>query len=554
MPPLILTATLAYLPRSKIVSAPSCLAFIIGILWSFESAVICFSLYAAFGYWRAWAQSTDGWRRTGVHLSSILSICAATTVALAVFIKLSSGAWPRFDLYFGLVSAYIDQANGISRVWTRDAPYRFFFWAPYVIVLFFIVALEAETFLARIIRPAGSNLQMLKDENDRSIIVKTVAVIGAIQFMYFTGRSFSVTLDSVSLPFAVLALYIFDLSLCEARRLFVRREATSAPAAVGAYLPCIAVAAPFLLAIGLLAGVATAGRPSWLGYIVASSGKLYERFGLILDPNADFRSRPISPRLSDTVGMIERWASDRPAVLVFHPESTSALLWTGKHQRLPITLTEHDQLYEPLSRRIISAAADVKSNDIVIVDKDFFAIQRLDQELLRTISERWAGDLIDTSSTLSVYRLRPKQDDRPGELAVPFEARAAIGTRPLHKDLVFINRHTSLLTHCWHISAADLGSENRITFDLGGALPIDRLWIGACPDSVLPSSLEVSFSDDLQTWHRVAADELVRSPGGFEAKMALSVIARWIQIRFKNPIEGAGSNESEVRIGYVMTN
>jgi hypothetical protein len=137
---------------------------------------------------------------------------------------------------------------------------------------------------------------------------------------------------------------------------------------------------------------------------------------------------------------------------------------------------------------------------------------------------------------------------------VPFEARAAIGTRPLHKDLVFINRHTSLLTHCWHISAADLGSENRITFDLGGALPIDRLWIGACPDSALPSSLEVSFSDDLQTWHRVAADELVRSPGGFEAKMALSVIARWIQIRFKNPIEGAGSNESEVRIGYVMTN
>ena len=273
-----------------------------------------------------------------------------------------------------------------------------------------------------------------------------------------------------------------------------------------------------------------------------------------MDPEADTKSRPqISTRLSETISMIEKWASNRDAVLVFHPNSTAALLWTGKHQRLPITLTETDQLYEPLRRRILSSVVNVRSGDVLIISNDFFAIQPLEQEVLREVVRTWAGDLIDVSSTLSIYRLKPKQQGHAGDLVVPREATAFVSKRPIQKDVAFINPKTSLITRCWRMPAAGIDADN-ITFDLEQAHLVDKIWIGACPDgdSQLPS-YDVLLTDDMQNWHQIAVSDFIRSAERLEAKLPVPTMVRSIQLLLTS-LPGKIKNSINQRVGFVMTN
>ena len=227
MSPMALLAALAYLPSSKMSSIPSCLAFTIGILWSVESAIACVCLSAIFGYARSLRNPSTALLQS-VRYGLILSMAAVVLMLVSLAIKSRSGEWPRFDLYLGLVSAYRDPTNPVSHIWITALPSGFFFWVPYAIALFVIAASEAEMLIWMTIRPTSSIATLLRSD-ERYTIAKCTAALGAIQFLYFVGRSHPVSLDSVSLPFAILFLYIFDTILWRLRGFLAGGKTAATP-------------------------------------------------------------------------------------------------------------------------------------------------------------------------------------------------------------------------------------------------------------------------------------------------------------------------------------
>jgi hypothetical protein len=97
--------------------------------------------------------------------------------------------------------------------------------------------------------------------------------------------------------------------------------------------------------------------------------------------------------------------------------------------------------------------------------------------------------------------------------------------------------------------------EQRHFFYLEHARLVDRIWIGACPngDGQFPS-YDILFADDTQNWHRISANDLIRSPERLEAKLPFPIIVRSIRLRLTSPLATIEQDETDHRIGFVMTN
>ena len=421
---------LRYLPTLLMVLALSCLrppqrhslftaliTFVAGA-WSVETLVGTLGVHVAFLGLLGLRDRAIGRLLVDGVRAVVPAVVAGIAMMLAI--RLRAGTWPDLDIYLQYFFSY----NPGAAYWSVVANPMFFGWLAMLLAVFVVLADAWTRVFNRTVR--------LTDMDDAAVYYRFVPMVALLmlQAAYFVGRSYPSALSMAVLPFCAIAIpaaLAFTAAVMAARG--PARLLALIPVAIGlwmltfTFLSLFRQNSPYSL---VLHECRDLGRCSPAAIAQGFNQTLRVR------PTLERVRRPIDDGLfdvngivRDAVSMMTRWAGNEPNVTVLlgrllpqleFTVSELALMYAGKWDRWPRSLTPTDELVPALAQRIIAAPVRLREGELVLVRRDEAALGLIEGGILKRIrSDVTLCRIPDPSREVVPYRVAGPFGCPPGE-------------------------------------------------------------------------------------------------------------------------------------------
>lgn len=408
-----------YLPTLAMVLALSCLrvparhsaltalsTFFSG-LWSVETLVGTLGIHFAF-LGLLGLRDRAIVRAIGDGIAALLPAAAAVLV-MTIATLLVAGAPPDYGTYLGLLAIHHPLEG---EPWSVAVNPMFLGWSGMLLAMFVVMS-DA---WARVLNPPSGLMGVGGDAVFYRFVPMTMLLM--LQAAYFVGRSVDYNLAMALLPFCALAIpAALAVTTTVSTAAGPARLLTLVPAAIGLWIvtftgvSLLRQNAPYSLFVH---ECRDHGRCSPAGLARGFDEAIRLRAVLEQvrkpDPDGWLDSDGI---VRDAVTMIGSLAPDERAVTVllgrlrrFLTLSEFALMYAGKWDRWPRSMTFSDELLKPLAERIVAAPIRLREGELVIVRSDETALGVIETGILQRIrSEYRLCPLPHASKLVAAYRI-----------------------------------------------------------------------------------------------------------------------------------------------------
>jgi hypothetical protein len=408
LPVALLGAALVWMRPGRSFSVVSIAALLLCWAWSLEAALFGTFVYASFGLASSVSDGQglqQGRKRVAIFLGRIV-LLFITFVALAALTYLGLfKQLPRYDLYFGMVMAYVGPAPFTQYSVLQQG---FYAWAPILTALFAVPCLIVRVCITQ------KKLERLPE----IAVTWALAVVASTYLLLLTDPIY---IKTMLLPFSVFLLAAVSATIetgVQARKLTVTH---------------ISFAPAFLFLVGSLSGSAAfyfmrppafaSSSTSVLAELVhhrrfvppdfsARLRALCQPAGTLATGNVCHDQPNMPPvHYREFAELVAKWQESSPSILVFHPVDALLSATLRKPHRLPLTFAYVDGFSPALYQYILNRSQAVISRDLadgetLIVVKDVATLNELQWRLLKMIAEQWRFERVDSTDNFEVYRLR----------------------------------------------------------------------------------------------------------------------------------------------------
>jgi hypothetical protein len=406
-PVALLGAVLVWLGGGRRFSVASISALLLCWAWSLEAALFGTFIYGSFAVAVAASSGLD-LKMVAISIAVFAGQLAALFLTFAAFVAAAylivTGQLPRYDLYAGMVLAYVGPDPFMDYNFFQQG---FFVWAPILVAFFAVPCLMVRACVS-----------LAKFERLPEIsVIWALAVVFSVYCLVSTQPLY---IKVAIFPLFALLFVAVDTVIGDGSR---------APAVTASQ---ISLGLIFVFVGGLLCGAASFNFLRSPAFASGSTSALSElvHHGRLLPPDFSTRLRalcqPDGPLATGNVchdqpnmppvhyrefaGLAERWQASSPAIFAFHPMDALFTAALHKPHRLPVTFAYVDGFSPALYRDIIDRSRPVISNSLVdgetlILPKELASLNELQYRLLKLIAEEWRFERVETTDNFEVYRL-----------------------------------------------------------------------------------------------------------------------------------------------------
>lgn len=408
LPVALLGAVLVWMRPARAFSVVSTAALMLCWAWSLEAALFGTFVYLSFALALSVSDGQglrQGCQRFAAFLGRIALLFTAFMVVVALAYLAFFWQLPRYDLYLGMVMAYVGPTPFTQYSVVRQG---FYAWAPILTALSVVPCLIVRVCVARI---AFERLPEIA-------VTWALAVASSVYLLHLTDPIYIKTMLLPLLTFLLTAVSSAIETTSPVRRLTGTQMSFALVFLFLAGLLCGSTAFYFLRPPAF-ASSSTSALAELVHHRRFVPPDFSDRLRALCQPAGALATgnvchdQPNMPPVHyrEFAELVAKWQGSSPSILVFHPVDALLSATLRKSHRLPLTFAYVDGFSPALYQYILDRSQPVISRELadgetLIVVKDAATLNELQWRLLKTIAEQWRFERIDGTDHFDVYRLR----------------------------------------------------------------------------------------------------------------------------------------------------